>query len=80
MTPWRAWDTFRFSLAASFIAFLAFLVVTIFFRLQDGGLSDAASNTLLGLLYWGTYPLIFVALGSLTWHFVRFYRGDYARH
>jgi hypothetical protein len=75
---WRAWDTFTWSLGAAFFAFLAFLGVSLVLRMQ-GELSVQQSGTLLGLLRYGTYPLVFVALGALTWHFVRFYRGDYAR-
>lgn len=75
---WRAWDVFRLSLAASFLAFLLFIVVTVVLHLAHGDLTDRESGTLLRLLYWGTYPLVFVALGSLFWHLVQFYRGAYA--
>jgi len=75
---WRAWDTFAWSLAAAFFAFLAFLAAALFLRLR-GELAPSQSSLLLGLLRYGTYPLVFLALGALTWHFVRFYRGDYAR-
>ncbi|HEX2066345.1 MAG TPA: hypothetical protein VHI93_05980 [Candidatus Thermoplasmatota archaeon] len=75
---WRAWDTFTWSLGAAFLAFLAFLAAALALRLQ-GHLELGPSKALLGLLRYGTYPLVFVALGALLWHFVRFYRGDYAR-
>jgi hypothetical protein len=75
---WRAWDTFAWSLGAAFFAFLAFLGAALALRLR-GELTAGQSETLLGLLRYGTYPLVFLALGALTWHFVRFYRGDYAR-
>ena len=77
--PWRAWQTFQVSLGGAFLAFLAFLGVSLALKLQHGELTAAESATLLRLLYWGTYPLVFVALGALAWHLVRYYRGDYAR-
>lgn len=76
---WRAWNTFLACLAGAFLAFLAFLATSLVLHLQHGELSDGEARTLLSLLYWGTYPLVFVALGALAWHLVRFYRGDYAR-
>lgn len=76
---WRAWTTFLAALGGAFLAFLAFLATALALRLRDGTLSDGQARTLLALLYWGTYPLVFVALGALAWHLVRFYRGDYAR-
>jgi hypothetical protein len=76
---WRAWNTFLAALGGAFLAFLAFLATALALRLRDGELSDGQAKTLLGLLYWGTYPLVFLALGALLWHLVRFYRGDYAR-
>ena len=76
---WRAWTTFQVSLAGAFLAFLAFLATSFILHQRDGELTESQSATLLRLLYWGTYPLVFVALGALAWHLVRFYRGDYAR-
>ena len=75
---WRAWDTFRASLATALAAFLVFVLVSMALKLVHGGLTDGESALLLRLLYWGTYPLVFVALGSLLWHLIRHYRGDYA--
>jgi hypothetical protein len=77
--PWRAWNTFLASLAGAFLAFLAFLATALALHARDGDLGDGQARALLALLYWGTYPLVFVALGALLWHLVRFYRGDYAR-
>lgn len=77
-TPWRAWDTFAWSLGLAFLAFLGFLATALFLRLR-GGFDQGASEALLGLLRYGTYPLVFLSLGALLWHLVRFYRGDYAR-
>ncbi len=74
----RAFDVFRVSLALSFMSFLSFLFVSIALNAIHGELTDAESNALLGLLYWGTYPLVFVALVSLTRHFIQHYRGAYA--
>jgi len=76
---WRAWQTFQVALAGAFLAFLAFLGVSLLLQQRHGELADAESALLLRLLYWGTYPLVFVALAALAWHLVRFYRGDYAR-
>lgn len=75
---WRAWDTFAWSLGAAFFALLAFLGAALWLR-RKGELDVGESEALLGLLRYGTYPLVFLALGALLWHFVRFYRGDYAR-
>jgi hypothetical protein len=78
-TRWRAWTTFLVALAGAFLAFLAFLATALVLHARDGELSDGQARALLGMLYWGTYPLVFLALGALLWHLVRFYRGDYAR-
>lgn len=75
---WRAWNTFTWTLGAAFLAFLAFLAAALVLRVR-GQLTTLQSEALLGLLRYGTYPLVFIALGALLWHFVRFYRGDYAR-
>ncbi len=74
----RAWDVFRVSLALSFLSSLVFILVSMGLRLWHGDLTARESALLLRLLYWGTYPLVFVALGALTWHFVQYYRGAYA--
>ena len=76
---WRAWQTFLAALGGAFLAFLAFLATSLALRLRHGDLAAGESALLLRLLYWGTYPLVFVAVGALAWHLVRFYRGDYAR-
>ena len=76
---WRAWQTFLACLGGAFVAFLGFMGASLALFLRHGELTSAESGTLLRLLYWGTYPLVFVALGALAWHLVRFYRGDYAR-
>jgi hypothetical protein len=76
---WRAWNTFLASLAGAFAAFLAFLATALLLHARRGELGDREAGALLALLYWGTYPLVFVALAALGWHLVRFYRGDYAR-
>ena len=76
---WRAWDTFQWSLGLAFIAFLGFLLVSLILRWQHGFLLDSEAAPLLRLLYWGTYPLSFVALGSLAWHLIQTERGAYAR-
>ncbi len=76
--PFRAWDLFRLSLGFSFIAFVVFLLVSMGLNAWHGDLTARESNTLLRMLYWGTYPLVFVALGALTWHFIQYYRGAYA--
>lgn len=75
---WRARHTFLAALGGAFVCFLAFLAASLWAS-RSGGLGDAQARVLLGLLYWGTYPLVFVALAAMAWHYVRFYRGDYAR-
>ncbi|MEK6975609.1 MAG: hypothetical protein AABY18_04615 [Candidatus Thermoplasmatota archaeon] len=77
--PWRAWNTFLLSLGIAFLAFLGFLGASLVLHLRHGDLSDGQAGALLRLLYWGTYPLVFVALGALGWHLVQSERGAYAR-
>lgn len=77
--PWRAWHTFLASLGTAFVAFLAFLAASFLLHQRRGDLSDGEAGGLLALLYWGTYPLVFVALGALLWHLVQTERGAYAR-
>ena len=75
----RAWTVFLASLGLAVGLFLAFLAASFLLHQRDGEVSDAAARSLLALLYWGTYPLAFVALGSLGWHLVQTERGAYAR-
>lgn len=75
----RAWHVFLTCLGLAFLAFLAFLAASFLMHQRHGDLSDAEAGGLLRLLYWGTYPLVFVALGALAWHFVQSERGAYAR-
>lgn len=75
----RAWHVFLTSLGLAFVAFLAFLSASFLMHQRDGELTTAQSKALLSLLYWGTYPLVFVALGALSWHVVQSERGAYAR-
>ena len=77
--PWRAWDTFLWSLGAAFVCLLAFLAASVAAHQMAGELGPAQSELLLGLLRYGTYPLIFVALGALLWHYVKSETGGYAR-
>lgn len=76
---WRAWHTFLASLGLAFAAFLGFLAASLLLHAQHGDLTDGEAAVLLRLLYWGTYPLAFAALGSLGWHLVQTERGAYAR-
>lgn len=76
---WRAWNTFVATLAVAFAAFGVSLAAALLLGLAQGGLTAAQAELLLGLLRYGSYPVVFVALGSLLWHYVRLYRGDYAR-
>lgn len=76
---WRAWHTFLASLGLAFGALLAFLVASFLLHQRHGELTDGEAAALLRLLYWGTYPLVFVAVGSLAWHLVQSERGAYAR-
>lgn len=79
MSRWRAWNTFQWSLGLAFVAFLGFLAASLVLRWQHGSLQDDEARPLLRLLYWGTYPLSFLAIGSLGWHLVQSERGAYAR-
>lgn len=74
--PWRAWTTFQVSIVLVFLFLLGMMAAAAVMRLRHGELTTSEAEALLGVLYWGTYPLLFVALISLGWHMVRFYRGD----
>lgn len=76
--PWRAWHTFQTSIVIVFLFLLGMMATAAVMRIRHGELTTAEAKALLGVLYWGTYPLLFVALAALGWHMVRFYRGDYA--
>lgn len=76
--PWRAWHTFQASIGLALLAFLGFLAAAFALHQRHGTLTAGEADGLLGLLYWGTYPLVFVALGSLLWHLVQRERGAYA--
>ena len=75
----RAWHVFLLSLGLAFGLLLALLAASVLQHQRDGDLGDGAARALLGLLYWGTYPLVFVALVALGWHLVQTERGAYAR-
>lgn len=77
-SPWRAWNTFIASLVGAFVALTVAMLIALGLRLTAGELTVEQTRTLLRGLYWGSYPLAAVALGSLTWHVVRTERGDYA--
>lgn len=77
--PWRAWDTFLWSLGAAFVCLLAFLGASLAAHQLEGELGASQAAFLLGLLRNGTYPLIFIALGALLWHYVKSETGGYAR-
>lgn len=77
--PWRAWNTFVLALACAGAAILALMLAALYLRLRQGAITTPQATLLLDLLRDGTYPIAFVALGALAWHYVRFYRGDYAR-
>ncbi len=76
--PWRAWNTFQASILGAFLALTAAMVVAGALRITTGELTADQTRTLLQALYWGSYPLVFLALASLIWHAVRSERGDYA--
>jgi hypothetical protein len=61
-----------------FLFLLVMMAVASVFSVQNGELTTDEAKGLLGILYWGTYPLLFLSIGALSWHMVRFYRGDYA--
>ncbi len=74
---WRAWHTFQLTLVAALLMLTAAMGAAGMLRLTHGELSASQTKALLGVLYWGTYPLVFTALGALAWHVVRSERGDY---
>jgi hypothetical protein len=75
----RAWHVFLTSLGLAFLFLLASLAASFLLHQRAGDLSEGEARVLLRLLYWGTYPLVFVALGALGWHFVQAERGAYAK-
>lgn len=78
MKPLRAWDIFTYSGLGAFLAFLTMIFVSIMIHQAQGELNPVQTDVLLRLLYWGCYPLAFVALGALIWHFVKTETGGYA--
>lgn len=78
LKAWRAWNTFQTSLVMVFLFLLGMMAAAATMHIRHGELTTAEAEGLLAVLYWGTYPLLFLALGALGWHMVRFYRGDYA--
>ncbi|HUR62997.1 MAG TPA: hypothetical protein VM241_00800 [Candidatus Thermoplasmatota archaeon] len=77
--PWRAWDTFAWCLGLAGLSFLGCMLAAVYLKLRQGDITTHQAEVLLGVVRNGTYPLVFVGLGALAWHYVRFYRGDYAR-
>jgi Mn2+/Fe2+ NRAMP family transporter len=75
---WQAWNTFLAATLGAFVTFLAVMLATGILYLQDGVLDADETLVLLQGLYLLGYPFVFIALGALLWHLVRFYRGDYA--
>lgn len=74
----RAWHLFTYAGAAAFLAFTSVIFVSIALKATAGGLNPAQTDAMLRILYWGCYPLVFVALGALIWHFVKTETGGYA--
>lgn len=74
----RAWDVFAISGAGAFLAFMTVIFVSIGIKLASGGLNEPQTDAMLKILYWGCYPLVFLALGALSWHFVKTETGGYA--
>ncbi len=72
----RPWHVFQISILLVFLFLLGMMATAGIMRIQHGQLTTAEAEGLLGVLYWGTYPLLFVALAALAWHMVRFYRGS----
>ncbi len=74
----RAWYVFQGALIGALLVLTAAMAGAGALRVTQGELSGEQTRLLLGLLYWGAYPLVFTALGALAWHVVRSERGDYA--
>ncbi len=72
----RPWHVFQTSILLVFFFLLGMMATAGVMRIRHGQLTTAEAEGLLGVLYWGTYPLLFVALVALAWHMVRFYRGS----
>ncbi len=63
-------------LALTFSAMVLAMMGALFLRISQGDLTQSQAGLFLGVLYWGTYPLVFAVLGLLAVHTVRRERGQ----
>jgi hypothetical protein len=63
---WTWGTTFLASTAGAGLAFLASLAVSVVLRARQGELTAPQSEALLAVVYWGCYPLAFIALVALA--------------
>lgn len=75
---WRAMDTFLVCIGAAFVFFISAMMAALALKIGGTTVNAAQANFLLNYAYWTTYPTGLGAIGALLWHFVKFYRGDYA--
>jgi hypothetical protein len=75
---WRAMDSFLVALGATFVFFISAMLAALALKFSGTTVNSAQASFLLNYAYWTTYPTGLTALGALLWHFVKFYRGDYA--
>lgn len=75
---WRAMDTFFLCLSATFVFFISAMAAALAFKFTGNPVTTSQADALLNYAYWTTYPTGLGALVALFWHWIRFYRGDYA--
>ncbi len=74
----RAKTLFLLAFGAALVLLLVAFAATAILHAR-GRLTQNDAETVLRLTRDGVLPLAFIGLGALSWHLVRFYRGDYAR-
>lgn len=76
---WRAMDTFLLSLGLAFMFFISAMIAALLLKFSGQTVTENQADFLLKYAYWTTYPAGLTSLVALFWHFIKFYRGDYAK-
>ena len=78
LKEWRAMHTFLLCLGAAFVFFISAMLAALMLKFAGVTPTPTQADALLAYAYWTTYPTGLIAIIALLWHFIRFYRGDYA--